>query len=343
MSFQALNWIVGLKLGSPKYKSIMLVLANYADEIAECFPSQKTISNQTEYCLRSVKQGIKDLQAIGIISTTKQYRKNGSEKSLRYRLNMSMSQVEYDSSLEKYKADKSHFYGGAADAPHEGDSIGGAADAPGGCSRCTGGGAADAPLEPSIITTKDTQNARTREAGPDGPVAGAEAPVCLDNFLKDWFDEFWRAYPRQDDRNLAKKAFEKFMKEESENLDHDQTVHDIMDSLMDAVRNYGEKIRKEGIAERYVKKAHNWLVSGDTSISDTNPNKNLNSPLEAFHANAEDNSQQWNAWMEYYQEFEPTMYKLYKNKPTHTFPCEWPDNYASHKRDAINKKKIKSR
>ncbi|MBL4645069.1 MAG: hypothetical protein COA52_11595 [Hyphomicrobiales bacterium] len=59
MSIQAVAWALGLKVGSPTGKVLLLCLANYANEKGECWPNQRTIANETELSTRTTRQWLK--------------------------------------------------------------------------------------------------------------------------------------------------------------------------------------------------------------------------------------------------------------------------------------------
>ena len=62
MSIEAVNWALSQCAGSPSAKSVLLVLANRADQHGRCWPGIDGISEQTELARRTVIAKIKELQ-----------------------------------------------------------------------------------------------------------------------------------------------------------------------------------------------------------------------------------------------------------------------------------------
>jgi len=87
MSFQAMAAAIKIRTGSPASKNVLLVLANYADENNECFPSVSRISKDTEISERSVHRALNHLVEGGFLSIKKRF-KNGKQASSKYRLTL---------------------------------------------------------------------------------------------------------------------------------------------------------------------------------------------------------------------------------------------------------------
>ena len=60
MSWSALDWASKQVTGNPNRKSVLITLANFADEENKCFPSIKTIMKITELSESTVKRCNKD-------------------------------------------------------------------------------------------------------------------------------------------------------------------------------------------------------------------------------------------------------------------------------------------
>jgi hypothetical protein len=76
------------KVGSPTGKILLLCLANYADDEWKCWPSQSTISEETEVSERATRDWLEKLEAAGFISRTRRTRKDGSRTSDLIHLNV---------------------------------------------------------------------------------------------------------------------------------------------------------------------------------------------------------------------------------------------------------------
>jgi|SRR5215510_2102526 len=86
MSWKALSWAEDVKTGSPIRKSVLIMLANHADESHSCFPKVKTISAATEISVSAVSEAIKNLVADGWIKTLERYDAKGARIHNRYLL-----------------------------------------------------------------------------------------------------------------------------------------------------------------------------------------------------------------------------------------------------------------
>jgi DNA-binding transcriptional regulator YhcF (GntR family) len=73
MSWKAQGWAIEQKTGSSSNKWVLMVLASFADDKNECFPSFKTICNITELSKSTVIRCIKDLERTGFIKTQERY------------------------------------------------------------------------------------------------------------------------------------------------------------------------------------------------------------------------------------------------------------------------------
>src|SRR6476619_978800 len=89
MSWQATAWAVKRVTGSPQRKLLLLTLANYADDLGYCWPSQKTLSDDTEQSSDTVQRHLKRLAADGHLTIEQRARASGRWPALAYRLSMS--------------------------------------------------------------------------------------------------------------------------------------------------------------------------------------------------------------------------------------------------------------
>jgi hypothetical protein len=88
VSIQAVAWAMSQKVGSPTGKILLLCLANYADDEWKCWPSQSTISEETEVSERATRDWLEKLEAAGFISRSRRTRKDGSRTSDMIHLNV---------------------------------------------------------------------------------------------------------------------------------------------------------------------------------------------------------------------------------------------------------------
>ncbi len=71
MSLAAITWAYAQRCGSPTVKAVLLKLADAANDAGICWPSLRTIADQTELSLRSVRVALRQLEATGMIQTTR--------------------------------------------------------------------------------------------------------------------------------------------------------------------------------------------------------------------------------------------------------------------------------
>lgn len=81
MSFQAMAWAVKQKVGNATGKAILLMLANYADEAGQCFPSQETLATECECSKRSVLDWLQKFEDMGILSRDRRHGAGGYRRS----------------------------------------------------------------------------------------------------------------------------------------------------------------------------------------------------------------------------------------------------------------------
>lgn len=81
MSYSAMAWARGIKTGSPTAKSVLLAIANYADEEGICWPSQDQLADDTELSRHSIMRAIDHLEELGLLSRERRHRKDGSRSS----------------------------------------------------------------------------------------------------------------------------------------------------------------------------------------------------------------------------------------------------------------------
>lgn len=72
MSWDTMSWAKAQRTGSVGAKAVLMALAEYADEVHSCYPSQETIGHDTEQSVSTVYRHIKALIKAGII--TKEHR-----------------------------------------------------------------------------------------------------------------------------------------------------------------------------------------------------------------------------------------------------------------------------
>lgn len=69
MSWEATNWAVRQKAGSPAAKVVLLLLADRADDQHSCWPSQNRLADDSEQSVPTVRRHLRKLESIGLIRT----------------------------------------------------------------------------------------------------------------------------------------------------------------------------------------------------------------------------------------------------------------------------------
>jgi pyocin large subunit-like protein len=89
MSIRAINWAFDWKVGSPITKLVLIRLADYANDSDECWPSIKTISQDTELGESTVRKHIKELVRLGCVIVVPRMSDDGMEYySNKYKLSV---------------------------------------------------------------------------------------------------------------------------------------------------------------------------------------------------------------------------------------------------------------
>jgi DNA-binding transcriptional MocR family regulator len=67
VSVHAMSWAKRQRTGSATRKLVLLTLADYADDNGICWPSQRTLADETELTDRSIRNALGDLEGIGLL------------------------------------------------------------------------------------------------------------------------------------------------------------------------------------------------------------------------------------------------------------------------------------
>jgi hypothetical protein len=93
MSFQAMAWAVKQKTGDPLAKLLLLVLANYADERNESWPSMVRLADETQMSKRSVVNKLAELETQGLLTKRTELTPMGAISHNVYRLKLVVHDV----------------------------------------------------------------------------------------------------------------------------------------------------------------------------------------------------------------------------------------------------------
>lgn len=191
MSIAAIAWAKKQKCGSGTAKAVLMAVADYADEHGHAWPSQKTISDDTEFTDRSVRTAFQALEESGLLKREERRRPDGSRAPDLIILSMS---------------------GGLSCAPQqpeapsgggEGASGGYRKELPGGGERASGPTTFELPPEPVVVLSErqgtpaptlaeadSMVETVTAEAIPDGHLLRCDvlaASVCI-GWIKSGYD-----------------------------------------------------------------------------------------------------------------------------------------------------------
>ncbi|MFW9595804.1 MAG: helix-turn-helix domain-containing protein [Macromonas sp.] len=74
MSFQAMTWAVNQKCGSAASKLVLLMLANHCNgHTGQCNPRHKTLAEECEMRVETLKTHLKNLESLGLITILPQF------------------------------------------------------------------------------------------------------------------------------------------------------------------------------------------------------------------------------------------------------------------------------
>jgi len=85
VSYKATNWAYELPITGSK-KSVLIALADMADEQASCFPGHERIAAMTGRSKSTVERAVKDLESMGLLTRSKRHDARGWRTSDRYHL-----------------------------------------------------------------------------------------------------------------------------------------------------------------------------------------------------------------------------------------------------------------
>ncbi|EAM8673187.1 helix-turn-helix domain-containing protein [Salmonella enterica] len=153
MSMTLMAKAMAIKTGNPIRKLVLIKLADNANDLGECWPSNQHIADQCEVGKSTVKAHIRELEKMGLLRRV--FRRNGE-------LNQSnIFLLTFDTPLANTNSG-----GGAGDAPRQELTEGGAGAAP-------GGGAGDAPRT-SHLSEPVNEPVDGESAGADQPATQSE-------------------------------------------------------------------------------------------------------------------------------------------------------------------------
>lgn len=184
MSFRLLAWAKNQRVGDPVAKSILLLLAEAANAAGTCFPSQATLSEDSEVPRRTLQRKIQLLVDLGLVSIEERKRNSdGGRSSNLYRLNAPSEFLRQS---------------GEDDGDPRVTVAQGATPPDGGPPAPIGG----ATNEPSLLTveTSDEVSPRRRE-------------------VEDGFERFWAVYPRKEEQRAAFRQFERVVRGRAATID----------------------------------------------------------------------------------------------------------------------------
>src|SRR5262249_91082 len=88
MSIEALNWAIDSEGENASAKLVLLILANYADDHAECWPPRERLEHVTGLSRSTVKRVLSSLETAGLIARVLRHDERGLARSSVYRLQL---------------------------------------------------------------------------------------------------------------------------------------------------------------------------------------------------------------------------------------------------------------
>jgi DNA-binding MarR family transcriptional regulator len=108
MSYSAMAWARGIKTGSATVKSVLLAIANYADEEGICWPSQEQLADDTELSRHSIMRALDQLEEMDLITRERRHRKDGSRSSDLIIIDLSRTEQRSSQQRSTQQQPKSH-------------------------------------------------------------------------------------------------------------------------------------------------------------------------------------------------------------------------------------------
>ena len=87
MSWKALDWATGIRVGSPTMRLILILLANKADEKVLLLPISRNARDRVLCSAKRSTRTLEEAEAEGFITRVAQYHESGAQRSSRYLLN----------------------------------------------------------------------------------------------------------------------------------------------------------------------------------------------------------------------------------------------------------------
>jgi hypothetical protein len=226
MSVKAINWALSQRLRDNNMKIVLFVLADYANKDDQtCWPANKNIADLAELSVSTVKEKLRDLELLKLISRAPRIRKDGGRSSNEIQLHLDV-QVDLgaveETAVDPDDVDNTPSQNLTGDSPQPIVS----AQPPADSSRPTPSRLAGQQEEPSTDPSIKTLPP-TPEEEPDG------------------FAEFWDKYPDHElmDRDRTLAAFKA--------LTASERAHAVA-----VIDRYAKLIREK---ERKPKNANTWL------------------------------------------------------------------------------------
>ena len=89
MSFQAMSWAAEQNCPSSVSKLVLLMLANYANDRHQTYPSYKKLAELCACNERTVMRAINQLKELNLLTVTKRYGEDGKQTSNTFTLYVS--------------------------------------------------------------------------------------------------------------------------------------------------------------------------------------------------------------------------------------------------------------
>ena len=101
-------WARAIKTGSATIKSVLMAVANYADEDGICWPSQEQLADDTELSRHSVMRALDQLEDMGLLDRERRHRGDGSRTSDLIMLDLSSTVQRSSQQRSTQQQPKSH-------------------------------------------------------------------------------------------------------------------------------------------------------------------------------------------------------------------------------------------
>ena len=247
MSFHLMAWATNVDV-PPREKLVLIMLAEYANESGECFPSQAALAHRTGFSKRTIMRSLSDMEDLGVILRQERRRADGTRTSDTIVLNVlgapilprrpggslvENARVEFKQQGDNLSPHPDNYANVEVSKVPTGH-LQGDNESPARCPVVT----AEPVIEP---VSEPVTHQPALIAGMSAP---SEEPTV------DPFDEWWEFYPKKTGKQEARKAYQKALKSATP------------EELLRGCKAFAVHEKARGTERQYIPYPARWLNRG---------------------------------------------------------------------------------